>query len=246
MFKTIIVDDEPLLVTDISTRIHSDFSAEIMIAATATNILEAKLAIELHRPNILFLDVHLKDGTGFDLLEQLNYKGFELIFVTGYDNNAIKAIKFGALDYILKPIDDEEFRSAVRKAISATKNSNSPPDLIHVANNFYKGKETQKIVFKTTEDLFVLNKDDIMYCESEGNYTTIHTKDNTPIMVSKNLKKVEDQLPPDCFIRCHQSFIVNKEHVRKFNSRGYLLLKNDIKIPVSVRRREETLSRIFN
>lgn len=143
-----------------------------------------------------FLDVHLDQGTAFDLLEALEHDAFEIIFVTAYDNNAIRAIKVGALDYILKPIDDDEFHVAVQKVLTLENPKGPVKDLGPVADAFFNRREIKKLVFKTVDDVFILDKDAILYCESEGNYSTIHTLEQNKIMVSKNLKSWKKSCPP--------------------------------------------------
>lgn len=245
MISAFILDDEPLLVEDIRARLEGHFKDEVEVIGTATTLKEAQKQIKKLRPNLLFLDVHLDQGTAFDLLEVLEHDTFEIIFVTAYENNAIKAIKVGALDYILKPIDDTEFNEAVKKALTLPNSRQPVKDLIAVAEAFFNRQERKKLVFKTVDDVFIIKPNAILYCESEGNYTTIHTWEPTKIIVSKNLKKIEEELPSDTFIRCHQSYIVNKNHVHKYSNKGFLELANNRKVPVSVRKREETLQQLF-
>ncbi|HPF09844.1 MAG TPA: LytTR family DNA-binding domain-containing protein [Flavobacteriaceae bacterium] len=245
MLRAFIVDDEPLLVEDIRGRLERHFKGEVQVVGVATTLEEAQKRIDRLCPNLLFLDVHLDQGTAFDLLEALEHDAFEIIFVTAYDNNAIRAIKVGALDYILKPIDDDEFHVAVQKVLTLENPKGPVKDLGPVADAFFNRREIKKLVFKTVDDVFILDKDAILYCESEGNYSTIHTLEQNKIMVSKNLKKLEEELPAETFIRCHQSYIVNKTHVRKYSNRGFLELVNNSKVPVSVRKREETLKQLF-
>ncbi len=246
MIRAIVVDDESYMLEEIKSKLKHFFPEEVVVIAEAQSVEEALMVIEEFKPDLLLLDVHLLDGTGFDLIQQSNFKDFQVIFITGYDTNAIKAIKVGALDYILKPVDDTEFKEAINKAIDL-KDKDKDKDLetlVSVSNDHYRGFDRNRIVLKTTNSIYTIEQDDILYCMSEGNYTTVYTQVYN-IMVSGHIKKMEELLPPTTFLRCHQSYIVNKNHIVKYNKRGHLLLKNDVKIPVSTRRKEMTLRSIF-
>ena len=157
----------------------------------------------------------------------------------------LKRFEFGALDYILKPIADDEFREAVQKAIESKSKETHLETLVSVSQGHYKGTDDQKIVLKTTDAVYALPQEDILYCQSDGNYTTVHTKEIGEILVSKHIKKIEELLPLQQFIRCHQSYIVNRQHVVKYSKQGYLLLQEGIQVPVSARRKDFVLKNIF-
>lgn len=246
MIRAIVIDDEPLMQKEVQSRLTSFYLKDIAVVSTATNVADGVLAINTFEPDLIFLDVHLIDGTGFDILEQCTYKKFNVIFITGYDHNAIRAIRVGALDYILKPIDDSEFRSAIDKAISDNKDVQAQIEKhVEVSKNHFNGIDRQRIVLKTTDGVYALQEDDILYCKSDGNYTTIITQTQGEILVSKHIKKIEELLSEGTFVRCHQSYVVNKNHVLKYSKRGFLLLKNNTEIPVAARRRDFTLKHIF-
>ncbi len=246
MIRAIIIDDEDHVRIDIRKKIQNNFSETLDIVGEASNIASAKHIIEKEKPNLLFLDVNLGQETAFDLLHQLTYKNFEIIFITGYDKHAIKAIKVGALDYILKPIDDDELNEAIHKAVSETTNETSLEKSIEVSNEYFKNLQINKrVILKTSDNVFAVYEDDILYCKSEGNYTTFYTSIAEKIVITKSAKKVAEILSTEKFVRCHQSYMVNKKHVIKYSKKGFLMLNNDIKIPVSTRRKEYTLDKIF-
>lgn len=244
MIKTIILDDEFHVRDEIRSLLEEKYRNNISIIAEVKTVEEGILAIEQLEPDLIFLDINFPDGTGFDILSNCLYKNVEVIFITAYDNHAIRAIKAGALDYITKPFENKEFYTAVDRAIKILDKQRSLGLNFDVSNDYYKNNK--RIILNTAKDIFALNESDILYCESDGNYTTFFTTNLKPIVVSKYLKMFEEILSEKVFIRCHRSFIVNKEHVQKYNKRGYFILKNGLKVPVSKERKEYSLNRVFS
>lgn len=245
MIRAIIVEDEDYMRKEIKSLIQENFPVEITIVSEANNVLDAVSKIEQFQPNLVFFDVQLPDGTGFDIILKSKFKDFNIIFITGFDSAAIKAIKVGALDYILKPIDEIEFIEAVKKAILNKDNSNNQLNTsIEVTKDYYQGNN-DRIIFKTSDNIHLVNTKEILYCQSEANYTTVYLENEETILLSKHIKKIEELLNSNIFIRCHQSYLVNKYHVKKFNKNGHLLISNNSQIPVSGRRRKLTLDSIF-
>ncbi len=245
MIKAILIDDEAHVRSDVAKKIATNFNDKITIIAEANSVASAKKTIEEKKPDLIFLDVDLGDGTGFDVLKNTLYKDFEVIFITGYDKHALKAIKVGALDYILKPIDEIEFVEAVNKAIENKNKESHLEKLIEISSEYFSGTKNKRVILKTTDSVYAIYEDDIFYCKSDGNYTTFFTTQQDKIVVSKPIKKIEEILTETIFIRCHQSYIVNKKQVVKYSKQGYLILNSDIKVPVSSRRKEYTLKKIF-
>jgi len=246
MIKAIVIDDEAHIRKDISDKLVTHFSKDIVIVAEADSVQSSLEVIEKFEPNLILLDVHLQDGTGFDLLTKISNKNFEVIFITGFDNHAIKAIKVGALDYILKPVDNDEFKASITKAIQHNKTENHLEKLIEVSSEYFKGVTKKRVILKTLDTVYAIYEDDIIYCRSEGNYTTFYTQQMEKIVVSKSIKKIEEILTEAIFVRCHQSYIVNKNHVLKYNKKGVLIVHLDIQVPVSGRRKDFTLKKIFD
>ena len=246
MIKAIVIDDEQAVREDLIDRLQEYFSEDIVVVAEADNVQDGIKVIEKYKPDLLLLDIHLPPGTGFELLEQSSYKDFGLIFVTAYDQHAIKAIKVGALDYILKPVDSEEFNAAIRKAQESSNQATKLEKLIEISSEYFRKAEKKRVILRTAETVYVVNEDDILYCRSEGNYTTFYTRQIDKVVISKSIKQTQEILSEDIFIRCHQSFLVNKQHVLKYNKQGVLILPLDIKVPVSSRRKDYALEKIFN
>lgn len=243
--KTLIIDDEATIRTDLKEKLQQHFSTTIEIVGEASSVADGIAQVLTLKPNLILLDIHLGDGTGFDILTAIDNKSFNVIFITGFDNNAIKAIKVGALDYILKPVDEDEFTEAIEKAVALKSEENHLDKLIEVSQDFFEGVKEKRVILKTSDAVYAIYEKDILYCRSEGNYTTFYTQQLEKIMISKPLKKVEELLSPELFIRCHQSYIVNKKHVLKYDKNGVLIVHLDIKIPVSSRRKDYTLEKIF-
>ena len=245
MIRAILIDDEAYVRREVKNKLLNSFSNDVDIVGEADSIVSSVDIIQKEKPDLLFLDVHLQDGTGFDILDKISNKTFDIIFITGFDNHAIKAIKVGALDYILKPIDDEEFNKAVRKAIENSKQNIDFEKLVEISSEYFKGVKKKRIVLKTLENLYIVYEDDISHCKSEGNYTTFYTQKSEKILVSKPLKKVLELLSEDSFIRCHQSYLVNKKHVTRYNKQGVLVMNSKAKVPVSGRRKDYVINTIF-
>ncbi|MDH7445380.1 LytR/AlgR family response regulator transcription factor [Aquimarina sp. 2201CG14-23] len=245
MIKAIVVDDEVYIRDNVKAKLTQYFSEDIEVVGEAESVEASIKIIEEKKPDLLFLDIHLTDGTSFDLLAKIKDKNFDIIFVTAFDEHALKAIKVGALDYILKPIENSEFKEAVIKAIENSKKEHDLEKLVEISSEYFQGAQKKRIILKTLENVYVVYEDDILYCKSEGNYTTFYTKKDKNIVVSKPIKKVIELLSEDIFIRCHQSYLVNKTHVSRYNKQGVLIIDPDIKVPVSSRRKDYVIEKIF-
>ncbi len=246
MIRTVLVDDEAYFREKVRAKLLTYFEDDIEIVGEAESVETAIALIEEQKPDLVFLDIHLTDGTGFDLLDKIPNKDFDIIFITGFDEHAIKAIKVGALDYILKPIDDDEFKEAVDKAIKSSKQETHIEKLIEVSSEYFKGVKKKRIILKTLDNVYVVHEEDILYCRSEGNYTTFYTQQMERIVISKSIKKAIELLSKDVFIRCHQSYIVNKNHVVRYNKQGVLIINTEMKVPVSRRHKDYVIEKIFN
>ncbi|WP_299682697.1 LytTR family DNA-binding domain-containing protein [uncultured Tenacibaculum sp.] len=246
MIKVILIDDEVYIRELIREKLKNNFQDKIEIVGEAEGVSDAIKIINKEKPNLLFLDVHLKEGTSFDILSQIDYKELNLIFITGFDDHAIKAIKVGALDYIIKPIDEDEFNTAVNKVVKEFNKNNYTKESVEVSKeHFTKTSGKKRIILKTLENIYIVYEEDIFYCKSEGNYTTFFTKKDR-IVVSKPIKMMEELLSKDIFIRCHKSYLVNKNHVIQYNRNGLLIINEDLKVPVSSRKKDFIIQEIFN
>jgi len=246
MIKTLVIDDEIFVRKEIKNLLKTHFENDIVVLGEADSVKEGLLLVETLKPELIFLDIQLLDGTGFDILEQANFKDYRVIFITAFNEHAIKAIKVGAMDYILKPIDKLEFVGAVNKTLDYIDQELDSKKLIEIVSDRYRERENRQLVLRTAKTFYVVSEHNILYCKADGNYTIFHTKDQGAIMITQPLTKMHALLSQDDFIRCHHSYLVNKNHAKKYDKKGVLTLADDIKIPVSGRKLKEVLAQIFN
>ncbi len=241
IYKTLVIDDEPAIRKDILFLLSG--MPEFEVRGNCGSIAEAKKMIELQRPDLVLLDIQLIDGNAFDLLQSLDEIFFKVIFITAYSDKALKAIKFGALDYLLKPLDEKEFKEALNKMKGTVPSLNNNPLQWKIANEHLENttKLNNRIVLRTLEYLQIVQYDDIVYCKGDAGYTTFYLSNNKKITTSKSMKEYEDLLPAVVFIRTHQSYIVNINFIERYHKEGYLVLKDNTEIPVATRRKESIL-----
>ncbi|MEO9570912.1 MAG: LytTR family DNA-binding domain-containing protein [Polaribacter sp.] len=238
---SIVVEDNSLaldmLVNDITTH-HK----EIEIIGTAKSVIEAAKLLQKKQPDILFLDIMLGDGTGFDLLEIYPNLTSKIIFVTASDEYAIRAFKFAAIDYILKPYSNEDLENSIKKVKQQIEPQKEQLNILKQAITNQKNN-INKISLYTQDKIIVVNIEDIIRCQSDNNYTTFYLKDNTKILVSKTLKYYADMLKDNGFLRVHQSHLINKSQIKEFikSDGGYIILNNKMNIPVSVRKKADVI-----
>lgn len=224
--KVVIVEDE-VNAQEALKRMLQLIAPQLEISGVFETVKAATHFLNSNSIDMLFLDIRLEDGTGFDVLQKLENQHFALIFTTAYDEYAIKAFKFSAIDYLLKPIEPIELQQAIARATKRGQEQITPVE---------PAKKDQKIVLKTTENRYVLEVNDILYLEAEGSYTTFHTATKT-IMVSKNLKYYEDLLQDYGFIRSHQSFLVAQSGIKEIRTSS-LILSNQSEVPISHRKKK--------
>jgi two-component system, LytTR family, response regulator len=205
-------------------------------------------AINTLKPDLVFLDVEMPLMNGFVLLQQLQYKNFELIFVTAYDQYAIKAIRYSALDYLLKPVEVDELKAAVDKALEKkqiAQKGNPRLDLL-LENLELEKKKFKRIAIPERDGMQFVKIEDIIYLEASANYTQIHLPGGTKLMASRNLKEFEELLPTETFIRIHHSFIININCVEKYirGDGGQVVLSNKAVLDVAKRKKHEFLKAV--
>ena len=246
MLKAIVIDDEKQA-RDSVVSILQNSCNEIEIAATAANVAQAIDAINKHKPDIVLLDVNMPDGTGFDVFSKIHYKDFKTIFITAFDDYAIKAIKLSAVDYLLKPVNSNELIEAVNKAKEQAEREQDRVKISAFLNNFTNlTNNNPKIVLKTAENIYVVNVQNIVHCESDNNYTTLFLNDKQKIIISKSLKEFENLLKEFGFIRVHRSNLININYISRFDKeKNMLFMQDNSKIPVSFRKKDE-LIKIFD
>jgi len=244
MLKALIVDDEPKARENLEILLH-DFVEGVEVVALCENISEAVEAVKLHSPDVVFLDIQLQRETGFDLLTKIKEVNFEVIFTTAYTEYAIKAFKFSAIDYLLKPIDIDELKKATAK-VEKRVNNNMAGRLTQLVQNLKHGSnENYKIALPTLDGLVFVKISDILYCEASSNYTQIFTNEEK-YLVSKTLKEYDDLLSDHNFFRIHNSYLININSIKKYvkGEGGYVVLNNDTSLDVSKRKKEAFLNKI--
>ncbi len=233
--QAIIIDDLPLAIASLKQDLE-DYCPDIEVIATADGVIEGSKLLRKTKPDILFLDVQMGDGDGFDLLDIIDASEFPVIFTTASEDYAIKAFQYAAVDYLLKPIDPELLLEAVNKAKLQPKLSDQQKQIIKRSGDDNVKKE---IALNTQEEIRVVSLDDIIRCSSMDNYTQFFIDDGSKVLVTKTLKDFERMLPSDMFLRVHQSHLVNIQKIQSYvkTEGGYLLLKNGEHVAVSVRKK---------
>lgn len=232
-----LLDAMQLLKSDIEVR-----HPEIKIIDTAQSVVEAAKSLRKQQPDILFLDIMLGDGTGFDVLEIFPDLKAKIIFVTASDEFAIKAFKFAAIDYVLKPYTHEELDEAIKRAKAQIQPSQERLNILKDTLSAPE-KKPDKISLHTLDKIIIVNLDDIVRCESDSNNTIFHLQNGKKVFVTKTLKYFSDMLQPYEFLRVHQSHLVNLQCISAFikTDGGYLMLKNGENVPVSVRKKSDVI-----
>ena len=245
MMKAIIVDDEPYCCETIATLLEDN--DEVEIVTECYNGIDALEAIRKHNPGLVFLDVEMPKMNGFEMLQQLPSVNFEIIFTTSYDRYALKAIRFSAIDYLLKPVDEEELKNAVQKVINRSKKPTAEQLEILMQKLHQPATPVSRIALPTMEGFQMIKIDSIISCEADSNYTTLHLKDNKKMVVCRNLKDIEEMLEDHSFTRVHRCYVVNLNEVEKFvkGEGGYLIMSDGSSIDVSRNKKELLLKRIL-
>jgi two-component system, LytTR family, response regulator len=242
--KTIIIDDEHLCTNLIKNYLEASFP-EFEILAICNNPLEGLKCINEMKPELVFLDIDMPKLNGFQLLDKVKQINFNLVFATAYNEYALKAFKYSAIDYLLKPISKIDFNETVERIISRK----APVDIAQTnyLHDIQSNGELNKIAISNQEGVVFLNIDEIVTCESNGNYTTIIMQNGEKILASKILKEFDEMLKTRNFIRVHQSYLVNVKYIKKYLSQdgGELLLTTGSFIPVSRFKKSELLA-LFN
>jgi two-component system, LytTR family, response regulator len=241
MIKAILVDDS----ADARQALRADLNRwcpQVQIAGEAGSMNEGLQLLRSTTCDVVFLDIQLGDGDGFQLLEQLGTTSAQIIFTTGLDNFGIRAIKFSALDYLLKPVDPDELVAAVQKL--ETRKPPAAENIKLFTEQFRQpAQNLRRIALNSADRVHVVHISDIIRCESDRNYTTFYLKDAKPIVVTRTLKEYEDMLEPSGFVRVHHSHLINLEHLKTFmkNDGGYAVMTDGSNVPVSVRKKEDLL-----
>lgn len=238
----LLIDDEQHNLNNLQALLET-YCPKVKVCGTAMDAQVARILIEEKNPELLFLDIQMTGENGFDLLRSLSIRNFEVIFVTAYDKYAIHAMRFAAIDYLLKPVDIDELQSAVNRAISqhGLKQGNQQLEhLMQVLKN-QSNKDEQRIVLSTVKETRFVRAGEIIRCESTNNYTTFHLSDGEALVVSKPIYEYEELLKESGFIRCHQSHLVNKRFVKSWKKThgDFLLMIGGFEVPISRGKKDE-------
>jgi two-component system, LytTR family, response regulator len=247
MIKAIIIDDEPELRDMNKTLLEKNFK-NIEVLASCGTVKEGVLLIDSLKPQLILLDIQLSDGSGFQVLQDIKPYKFSVIFITAHNEFAVRAIKFSALDYILKPVNETEFCQAIERALE-TINTTFVNRQVDTFFDYYDRKtQNRNIVLKTAESINIVEIGDIMYCRSDNSYTTFYLKSKQKILVSKGMKEYEEILTDYGFFRPHHSFLVNLKYISRLDKTdgGFLILKDNTEIPVSTRRKAKLIQVLEN
>ncbi|QBZ97360.1 LytR/AlgR family response regulator transcription factor [Flavobacterium sangjuense] len=248
MLRAVVIDDiENIRKKNIA--IIKSSCPSIAVIGQADSVESGAKIVKQLSPDLVFLDVEMPDGTGFDMLQKLAPINFKVIFITGYEDFAIKAFRFSAIDYLLKPLDANDLVEAVKKAEDSLNKEVFEMKLNNLFTNLERPKNLQKLILKTADRIYSVNIQDIVNCESDKNYTTFHFINAPKLIVSTNLKEYETLLTPYNFFRTHQSHLINMayfDHFIKSEGGNTIVMKNKIAIPLSVRKKEEFLILLEN
>jgi two-component system, LytTR family, response regulator len=243
--RAIIIDDEPKNVR-ILKKLLEDYCPQIEVAGFAGDAKAAYTTIREIKPELVFLDIEMPYGNAFDLLDKLLPVDFEIIFITAFDDYTLKAFKYSALDYLLKPVDIDELKAAVKKAVEKIAGKNINLQLGNLLSNLKNNQVTlQKIALPAADGIVFINVEEIIRCEASGNYTIIFADSKEKITASKTIKDYEELLPPGIFCRIHNSHIINLNRIKKYHRGrgGFVVMDDGTSIEVASRRRDEFLAK---
>lgn len=249
MIKAIIIDDELHAREYLERTIERYFSNKILLFASCKNIEEGIESIEKFNPDAVFLDINMQNESGFDLLQKIPKIEFEIIFTTAHSEFAIDAIKWSALDYLLKPINHFELASTIKRFEKKLHNKIEFDRFRLLIENISSDDQSNaKIAFPIENGFKIVKINSILYCQSDINYTKIFLNNGTSFMLSKTLKFIEELLPSATFLRVHNSYLVNFNYVSYFSRSidSYVELANGLKIPVSTRKKDDVIQKITN
>lgn len=246
MIRAVIIDDEPHATKSLEILLSED-CPQVQVIASFNHPAEALLFLRSNQVDLIFLDIDMPFMNGFELLNRLAPINFDIIFVTAYDQYAIKAFKFSAFDYLLKPVDEVELINSLRKLENKSKKSTQNSNFEHLLEVFKSGQSAiKRIALPTLEGFEFIEVEKIIRCESDSNYTKIFLQNLPMMLVSRTLKEIEETLSDLPFIRVHNSHIIAKNHVKKYVKAdgGYILMIDNSEIPISRARKEEVINEL--
>ena len=238
--KTLIVDDEPNA-RQVIRNVLETYAEQVEIVGEADCVKDAVQKINSLKPQLVLLDINMPDGSGFDVVKACSAIPFKFIIITAYEQFAIKAIKLSAIDYILKPISEQELLDAIERVSDPVNSDDTMIKLDSYLKNTQSNVEERRIIINTTEAIHAIRIRDIVRCASDKNYSTLFLQDGQKLMVSKTLKEISKMLSEYGFYRVHQSHLINLRYFERYDKQGLagkVILSNGDKLPVSSRRKE--------
>lgn len=243
MLNAVIVDDEPKAIQSLSWEL-TNFNDNINILNTFTDPEKAIDFLKTTTPDCLFLDIQMPTMDGFQFLQKLSERNFAVVITTAYDEYAIKALKHEAIDYLLKPIDSDDLKDTIDKVEKFNSRILTSNRLEKILIDFNKTQSNKKVTLNADGKLLFLNTDDILFVESDGNYSTIFMVNNQKKVVTKKLKEVNEILPEHLFFRIHNSYVINLNRIKEFiKTEGYVVMDSNHKIPVARQRKSDFLEK---
>lgn len=244
--KAILVDDENGSRESLAILLEK-YCPKVQVLAKADTMTSALTAIQKYEPDLVFLDIEMPNGSGFDLLEKIKDIDFDVVFITAYDHYAIKAIKFSAVDYLLKPVDPEDLIQAVKRVEEKHLSKKALGDKYNVLlSNIKSETKLKKVAIPDGDGLIFVSLTDIIRCDSDGNYTYFILTNGKKIMSSRTLGEYEEMFEGENFFRVHRSHLVNLDHVKKYikGEGGYVVLSDNSQVEVSRRKKIEFLEKL--
>ncbi len=248
MIKTIHIEDEKRNVILLDNLVRQHCSQSISMLGNAGNIEDAILLIKKVNPQLLFLDIELDGGNAFQLLDKIGEFNFQVIFITAYNNYAIKAFKYNAVDYLLKPIDTNELKTATERAVERINKSAGNPNLIELINYLKVNDKPQKIAVTVHDGILFVNADEIMRVEAKGSYCILHMVNSKTVTTSQGLGYLENLLPKKTFLRVHNSWVINTDFLKKYyrGKNSYMEMEDGTTVHVSIRKKGDLLDFLNN
>jgi two-component system, LytTR family, response regulator len=245
MLTAVIIDDEANSV-DVLKSLLATYCPNVRVAGQAENAAAGRKLVAEHTPDIVFLDIEMPFESGFDMLDSLEYKDISIIFVTAYDHYALKAIKYLAMDYLLKPVDIDELKQAVKKATERKEAQSFHTAPVSLLKTYLeKGLDNSKVALPMADGIQFVNRNEIVRCEACGNYTRIYLQENRTYLVARTLGEYEDLLSPYNFLRIHHAHLINLDHIEKYvrGEGGYVIMSDGAIVDISRRKKQDFLNR---
>lgn len=233
------------MISTLTTLIHEHFN-DIEVIETANDIATGYSVIQKTDPDIVLLDINLPDGNGFDLLRKFGTIHFKLIFITAHEEFAIEAFKYSAIDYILKPVEEDALVEAIKRARNLKLMEDQHLKIKALLGNLDEGVPMKRIILRTADCLHLINVNDIIRCEADSNYTYFYLRDGKRILVSKTIKEFSEMLKNAGFIRVHQSHLVNTDYIDRYmkTDGGTMIMRDQSQVPISQERRAYVLKKL--